>query len=68
MADRWTDSFLNTLREKGDAVADDALRILLADGEVASATKLFHEMQVNDDIHPADHFPEMENFFAHRSP
>ena len=65
MADRWTDSFLNTLREKGDAVADDALRILLADGEVASATKLFHEMQVNDDIHPADHFPEMENFFAH---
>ncbi|HTY58265.1 MAG TPA: oxygenase MpaB family protein [Bacteroidota bacterium] len=61
--DRWNDAFLDGLRSQGDALADDALRLLLKEDERAGLTSLFRKMDTNDDIQPAEHFPLLAEFF-----
>ena len=63
MALLWTDSVLDALRQLGDPTADAAVRALLEKNETAVAAKIFHEMRVNDDIHPATLVPELYEFF-----
>jgi hypothetical protein len=62
-AERWTDPFLDSLRSKGDALADEALRLMLKDDEKAGMTTLFREMDTNDDVPPSHHFPLLADFF-----
>ncbi len=58
MAHRWNDDFLNTLRDQGDALADDYLQRLIADKEIEDLRFLFKELNTNDhrpapEMHPA---------------
>ncbi len=61
--DRWSDTFLDDLRSRGDVLADGALTLILKENESAALTTLFREMDTNDDIAPAKHFPLLEEFF-----
>ena len=61
--DRWSDAFLDGLRSKGDALADEALTLILRDNEKAGIATLFREMDSNDDLPPSHHFPLLTDFF-----
>lgn len=61
---RWTDEFLNGLRRQGDPLADEALNVLLRDGEAAKAKQLFGHMDANDEVPPVRLFPELHEFFS----
>ena len=60
---RWTDAFLDGLRSRGDALADEALKLSLKDDENAGMTTLFRVMDSNDEIPPSRHFPILADFF-----
>ena len=60
--DRWSDAFLDELRSKGDALADEALSLIVSDNELANITTLFREMDSNDDFPPSHHFPQLSDF------
>ena len=38
--DKWSDSFLDTLRSKGDVLADETLKLILKDNENAGISAL----------------------------
>lgn len=67
---RWTDDFLDGMRAHGDALAEEALRRMLTDGEEARVDVLFRGMTTNDARPPHDGFPAFEDFYAqtHRLP
>ena len=60
---RWNDAFLDTLRSRGDTLADEALKLIVRDDEKAGITRLFREMDSNDDLPPSHHFPLLTDFF-----
>jgi len=60
---RWNDAFLDTLRSRGDTLADEALKLIVRDDEKAGITRLFREMDSNDDLPPSHHFPLLNDFF-----
>jgi hypothetical protein len=63
MAHRWTDDYLDSLRLLGDPAADEAVRRLMQDHETETAAVIFHRMRVNDGFAPAEHFPDLLDFF-----
>ncbi len=60
---RWTDSFLNQLRQEGDNQADEALKLILKDDEYAGISRLFASMDANDETLPGKSFPVLSDFF-----
>jgi hypothetical protein len=60
---RWTEHFLNTLRSQSDDLADEYLKLIMADDEKKGVRTLFATMDSNDTVPPKDHFPELEKFF-----
>jgi hypothetical protein len=64
MSEKWTTSFLYSLRQEGDPEADAALQMILNDDEAKGIRSLFSVMDSNDEIPPANHFPVLSKFFA----
>jgi len=60
---RWSDSFLDGLRSRGDALADETLKLILKDNENAGISALFRTMDTNDDLPPSRQFPLLAEFF-----
>lgn len=60
---RWTDTFLNQLRQEGDPLADECLKKLMRDNEMRNIRKVFSEMDSNDEVLPSATFPELSEFF-----
>ena len=60
---RWSDSFLDGLRSRGDALADETLKLILKDNENAGTSALFRTMDTNDDLPPSRQFPLLAEFF-----
>jgi hypothetical protein len=50
----WTDTFLDEMRTKGDALADDVIARLFAEGKVNAVNQLMRSMVENDDIPSKD--------------
>jgi hypothetical protein len=63
-ANRWTDSFLDIMSKQGDPLADDFLRRMIDDNEMANIRKVFAEMDSNNEVPPAMTFPELSDFFS----
>jgi hypothetical protein len=61
---RWTDPFLDHLRQQGDPLADQWLQRLVSDDEIKNVRKVFAEMDSNNEIPPATDFPELREFFS----
>lgn len=49
---RWTDSFLDQARLKGDPLADAAVATLYADGDIDAVNKLMRTLVMNDGLPP----------------
>jgi len=61
---RWTNEFLDSLREQGDPYADETVAKMIQDGTVQHAGELFKKLRSNDDIIADKHFPELKEFIA----
>jgi hypothetical protein len=61
---KWSNAFLDQLRQEGDPEADAALQRALEKNEAEGIRKLFAVMNSNDDIPPENHFPTIADFFA----
>ncbi len=61
--DRWTESFLDGLRQEGDSRADEAIKLILKDNETEGITRLFSVMDANDETPPEKLFPIISDFF-----
>ena len=53
---RWTDEFLDEMRELGDPPADEAVRFLFEEGDIAAVNALLFTLIENDDP-PAEQLP-----------
>jgi hypothetical protein len=62
-AGKWTDTFLDKLRQEGDQQADEALKKILQDDEYAGISQLFASMDANNETPPAKTFPVLSDFF-----
>src|SRR5271169_4432934 len=61
---RWTDSFMDALREQGDPVADQVVADLFAAGSVTAVNALMRTLAENDQP-PADSLPQnVKDFLA----
>ncbi len=61
---RWSNTtFLDTLRDQGDRLADQTLETLLADHGTDAVSRLFRIMHTNTDALPADTPPAIKHFF-----
>ena len=65
MSARWTDDFLDDLRQQGDWHADQCLAQLIDDGEINHASQLFQHLDFNSDkaIISQVQFPALRAFF-----
>jgi hypothetical protein len=60
---RWTNEFLDKLRNEGDDLADEHLARLIKDGEIDLIQDVFKKMNSNDDEPLHNQFPVLDNFF-----
>ena len=68
MPGKWSDdAFLDSLRQLGDPVADQAIAGLMAEAQTGSVSIIFRMMRANDDVLPAD-APQAYLDFAAASP
>ncbi len=68
MPGKWSDDrFLDSLRQIGDPVADEAIARLMAGRQTADVGIIFRMMRANDDVLPAD-APQAYKDFAAASP
>jgi hypothetical protein len=60
---KWSNAFLEQLRQEGDPEADEALALALQDNEAEGIKRLFAVMNSNDEIPPEKSFPTIAGFF-----
>jgi hypothetical protein len=60
---KWSTAFLEQLRLEGDPGADEALDRALRDNEAGGVTRLFAQMNANDEVPPEQQFPTISEFF-----
>ncbi len=60
---RWTDDFLDDLRQQGDPPADDCFAALWAEGVTAATTLIFKQLCTDDAELPADAPAALVEFF-----
>lgn len=65
MSNRWTDTFLDDLRQQGDTLADACFARLMSDGEITHARELFQFLNFNSKEAVISHtqFPAIYDFF-----
>lgn len=56
-SNRWTDGFLDSMRQVTDLAADNAVRTLFKEGEVGSVNTLMRNLVTNDQI-PSEKLPQ----------
>lgn len=64
---RWTDTFLDQLRNQSDDLSDTHLKNMLADGEIDLIAEVFKKMNANDAEPLHKQFPALEDFFNQTS-
>lgn len=62
-SNRWSTPFLDSLRQQGDPLADEAFQRILSDGEESAIGALFAQLDTNDAVPPAELFPVASEFF-----
>jgi len=60
---RWTDAFLDQLRNQGDDVADGYLKILISDREIDKITQIFKKLDTNSAEPVHQLFPELDDYY-----
>ena len=60
---RWTDTFLDQLRNQSDDLSDEHLKKMIADGEMDLVAEVFKKMNANDEKPVHQLFPALEDFF-----
>jgi hypothetical protein len=70
MSNRWSDDFLNSMRDCGDPLADDYLAKLIADNEIADMHFLFRQLNTNDEVPVHELEPAFSDFYqaTHKLP
>ncbi|MHB8522175.1 MAG: oxygenase MpaB family protein [Limisphaerales bacterium] len=56
---RWSDEFLNQMRQEGDSLADDTVRQLFEHSEVGAVNRLLIQLVRNDEVPPVGLPPEV---------
>jgi len=60
---RWTDVFLDQLRNQGDDVADKYLKILIKDREIEHISEIFKKLDTNSAQPVHKMFPELAEYY-----
>lgn len=60
--DRWSDAVLDPMRDRGDPLADDAIRAVAASGRLDAVNRIMAGLVDNDDMPLADLPPELDAY------
>lgn len=61
---RWTDEFLDSMREVTDAPADETVGVLFAEGQIGAVNALMRHLVMNDQLAPEALPPAVRSFLA----
>ncbi len=64
---RWTNEFLDAMREQCDPLADDAVRTLFQEGKIPAANALMKQLVVNENVSLEMLAPPLRSYFEHSS-
>jgi hypothetical protein len=61
---RWDDTFLESMRQVGDPLADEVMAVVIRKHEIATVNRIFRSLVENDDIVPDEMPPEVNKYLA----